>query len=301
MRGIDEYSLREWAMGLPMEHGFKRARNFAVERVFRASRPRDYDRFMAGLSGRSPHLIIVVAFNTPWVIDLATRMAQRNLGAQLIVCDNSRKPEARQEIEKICHDRGVPYIGLPLNPERHPCRSHGVAMNWAYYNIVLPLRPSVFGFFDHDLFVIEPLEIQKFVTDQPIYGRLNLSRWGWNLWAGFCIYRFQDVVNCAPDFNNDVPRHLDTGGRNWLRIYRHLDFDKMKFAEAGTTNIRFGDASDNECLETVDTCLHVSGVNIGSYRKGLSNQAFFEQIVRHIEDGGTLDDLRTPQSELADA
>lgn len=296
MRNIIDYSLREWVTGVPVEHGFKRARNFAVERAFRASRPTHYDRFMAGLTGPYPNIIITIAFNTPWVVDLATRMARQNLHAQFIVCDNSRKPEARQEIERICRERDVPYIGLPFNPERHPCRSHGVAMNWAYYNIVRPLQPSVFGFFDHDLFVVEPLDVATMVADQPVYGRLNASRWGWNLWAGFCIYRLSDVMNRAPDFNNDVPRHLDTGGRNWSQVYRHFNFDRLKFAKAGTAEIRFNDDPEQAEVEMVDTCLHVSGASFGPHRTAKSGRAFFERVVRHIEGGGTLDDLRAPSS-----
>ena len=52
---------------------------------------------------------------------------------------------------RICRDLDAAYLSLPFNPERHPCRSHGLAMTWAYYNVIRPLQPRVFAYFDHDL------------------------------------------------------------------------------------------------------------------------------------------------------
>ena len=181
MRALAEYQLADWAKAEPLVHGFKRIRNVAVERTFRSMHARGYDRFMAELAALQPQtLAICVAYNTPWVVDVTTQLTRRNLVGTLIVCDNSRIRAARVENERICKERGVPYLPLPINLERHPCRHHGIALNWVYYNVVDRVRPRVFGFLDHDLFAIERFDLAALVANEPIYGVFKTSPWGWN-------------------------------------------------------------------------------------------------------------------------
>ena len=49
----------------------------------------------------------------------------------------------------------------------------------------------------------------------------------------FFRFDFATVSAFRPDFNHDVPRDLDTGGRNWHSIYRHLDRSRISFANPG--------------------------------------------------------------------
>src|SRR4030081_1676593 len=138
MRALTQYPWSDWARATPLVHGFKRARNIGVERAFRRPRPRALARFLAehaGLAGGT--IAFSVAYNTPWVIDLLARAAKLHLVADaLVVLDNSRDAKARHDIERLCRESGAFYLGLPFNPEGHPCRSNGLAMTWAYYNVV---------------------------------------------------------------------------------------------------------------------------------------------------------------------
>lgn len=302
MRAAHEYGLGEWLIGSPLVHGLKRARNVLIERAFRGVRSRETGKLLAkhaGLAGGS--LVISVAFNQPWVIDLLTRMAKRHLEGTLIVLDNSRNSRARREIARICADRDVPYFGLPFNPERHPCRSNGIAMTWGYYNVVRELRPKTFAFFDHDLIPTAPLNIERLVQNQPVYGVLNQSAWGWNLWAGYCIYDFASVERFALDFNNDNPRLLDTGGRNWLQIYRYLDRSKIKFADWRLETLR--DPADGAPRPThfADDSLHIGGAGFGEKSYSPYKPEFYQRLIRSFEDGATLDELRYPASNVQPA
>ncbi len=293
MRAANEYGLGEWLTGSPLLHGLKRARNVLLERAFRGVRSRETDKLLAGLAGvANGALTISVAFNEPWVIELTTRMAKRHLTGTLLVLDNSRKAEARREIARICAERDVPYLGLPFNPERHPCRSNGIAMNWGYYNIVRELRPKTFAFFDHDLIPIAPIDIGQLVQGQPVYGILNQSAWGWNLWAGYCIYDLASVERFALDFNNDNPRLLDTGGRNWLQIYRYLDKSKIRFATLRLEKLRDAPGGTERNAYFVDHALHVGGAGFGEKSYSLNKPAFYQRLVRSLEDGMPLDELR---------
>jgi hypothetical protein len=226
---------------------------------------------------------------------VTARVTRKNLVGTLIVCDNSRNQAARREIEQICRERGVPYLGLPFNPEWHPCRSHGIAINWAYYNIVETLQPKVFGILDHDLFPLERLDLAALVADQPVYGILNPKRWGWGLWAGYSVFDRAAIAKFAPDFNNDVPRQLDTGGRNWMQIYRHLDRARMRFANVRTEWLYCSEHDGPLPALMFDDCLHVGGASYAKKSGPVVGRAFVECVARHIESGGTLADLtRTP-------
>jgi hypothetical protein len=297
MRSANEYGPGEWLIGLPLVHGLKRARNVLLERTFRGVRSREADKLLAkqaGLAGGS--IAISVAFNQPWVIELTTRMAKRHLDGTLIVLDNSRDANARNEIARICADRDVPYLALPFNPERHPCRSHGIAMTWGYYNIVRELRPRVFTFLDHDLIPTVPFDPARLVEHQPVYGILNHSAWGWNLWAGYCIYDFASVERYALDFNNDNPRLLDTGGRNWLQIYRYLDRSKIRFAEWRQEWVRDPGDGIRRQAYFVDGMVHVGGAGFGDKSYPPTKPEFFQRLVRSFEDGATIEQLRYPAS-----
>lgn len=295
MRALSDYGLADWSKATPLVHGIKRARNVATERIFRALPARGYDVFMADLTARRPDVLAVtIAYNTPWVIDVMTQTAARNLRGTLVVCDNSNKTAARRDIARICEGRGIPYLGLPFNPEHHPCRSHGIALNWVYYNIVERVKPRVFGFLDHDLFAVVPLDLAAQVADQPVYGKLNDSAWGWNLWAGFCTFDRAAIADLRPDFNNDLPRQLDTGGCNWMRIYRHFDRDRIRYADVRKQKLYLPGFRYGFLVERIDDCLHVRG---GSDHDKARLEDFYRGLVRHLQEGGTIAELTKPQNE----
>jgi hypothetical protein len=300
VRALSDYQLADWGKGTPLVHGIKRARNIATERIFRSLPARGYAAFMADLTARRPDVLaITIAYNTPWVIDLMTQVSPPNLNGTLVVCDNSRKSAARRAIARICKDRGVPYLALPFNLERHPCRSHGIVLNWAYHNIVAQVKPRVFGFLDHDLFAVEPLDLAAQVADQPVYGRIDQSVWGWNLWAGFCMFDRAAIAELRPDFNNDIPRRLDTGGRNFMQIYRHLDRDRIRRAGVRMQEFHLPGDPRGFFVQRIDNLLHVGGASFhdGDDDKTKLEEDFYRGVVRHVQCGGTLAELTMPPNE----
>lgn len=293
MRDWADYGLAEWISGTPLVHGLKRARNIATERVFRSVPARGYDDFMAQLARLRPETVAVtIAYNKPWLIDIATQITRRNLVGTLVVCDNSRDAEARRAIGQICAERDVPYLALPFNLEHHPCRSHGIALNWVYYNVIDRARPRAFAFLDHDLFVTERLDLAALVANQPVYGRLNQSNWGWNLWAGLCVFDRAAIAQYAPDFNNDNPRLLDTGGRNWTQIYRHFDRSLIRFAESSERQIHLPGDGRAMTVEIFDKCLHVGGASTrDETADNINLEEACRRVARHLEAGGTIAEL----------
>jgi hypothetical protein len=298
MRSLNQYRLAEWARAQPLEHLYHQIRLDAKDRLYRARRPRALEPFLdrhAHLAGGT--VAIAVAYNTPWVIDVLTRTARLHLGADaLIVLDNSRRPEARAAIEHLCRAQGVSYFALPSNPMSDGSRSHGIALNWAYYNVVRRLRPRVFAFLDHDLFLLQRLELAALVATQPFYGavtRLTESNWGWNLWAGYCIYDYAAVRDYPLNFSPDNGRGLDTGGRNYRALYRHFDRSRIRFADLRTeVLIDSADGGRHGLVQIIDGAVHVCGAAYSPYVARERVGHFYERLVRACEAGATLATFR---------
>ncbi|RWD67877.1 MAG: hypothetical protein EOS37_22330 [Mesorhizobium sp.] len=177
---------------------------------------------------------ITVAFNVPWVIDALTKAWEMHSpGMTLVVVDNSTKAQARAAIAQICKMRGVLYLALPMRVEKHLSRSHGTAITWAFHNIVRHLKPEFFGFIDHDCFPVVPFDIPSKLAGKAVYGRRAFGTENhvykakpddrhWNLWAGYCFYRFSAVAAYKLNFEPRINLGLDTGAANWAILYSKL-------------------------------------------------------------------------------
>lgn len=284
MRALKDYGSSDWLKATPLVHAFKRGRNIVVDRAFRALRPAGFDRFLAGIGEPgSGTLVITIAYNTPWAVDLLLRTNTRHLSGTLVVCDNSRSREARRAIQTLCRDAGVHYLGLPPNPESHPCRSHGIALNWVYANLVTALRPKLVALVDHDLFAAAPVNLADRLGTQPVFGLLKTSPWGWYVWPGYSIFDFASIAGTAPDFNTDIPRLLDTGGQNWRRFYASLDRDGLRFAELNYADLQHGSRTTR--VQMIDGLLHFGGASFGGYGQARDNRDLFIHIVDRLAAG----------------
>lgn len=299
MRDIATYSAAEWLTFRPLVHRLKYARNRVVSGGFVRLGAATRDRFLAehaGLAGKT--IAATIAFNMPWAVDLFLRTARRNLvDAAIVVLDNSSRKEARAEIAALCRANSIAYLSLPRNPEWSPNRSHGIALNWAYRNLVRPLEPPAFAFLDHDLFALEPVGLAALLAGQPVYGRKLRSRnvpGAWSLWAGFCVFDHAALKSRMLDFNYESPMKLDTGGYNWLRLYRNLDAAGMRFTE--DRRIRFREPDTNATFDAAmfDGFVHVGGASYTAKGREKNRISFFQRLVAHVEAGGEWQDLVVP-------
>ena len=184
-------------------------------------------------------------------------------------------------IKEICGSRGVPYVALPPNPERNPSRSHGIAMNWTYYNLIQHAEPAMFEFIDHDCFPIAEADIPARMAQKIAYGRKwassNHDR-AWHLWAGFCFFRFDAAKASIPDFKPLRRLGLDTGGANWPRLYSRLAPEEVEVASERMLDMPVGDV---DTLRKVfdERFLHLGGT---SYRGKFSAADYRKLVADHI-------------------
>lgn len=271
MRDLADYSLKEWLGAAPLAHRLRRARNRLVDLVYARRKADGQAALVARLKGeRAPAMAFTVAFNMPEAIALlAEAMARFLPGTPLVVCDNSTDPAARAAIAALCAERDIAYCPLPPSPYRggrNGSRSHAVALNWIWANLVRPAAPPVVALLDHDLLPLQADDLTARVAVQPCYGmaRHGEGNGAWYLWPGFSVFNYKAVQALPLDFGTDTPLTLDTGGQNWNVLYRRLDRDALAFAETRTVFVADPGTGTGEDHLLVDGWLHAGGAGHGT-------------------------------------
>lgn len=295
MRSLKDFDRAEWLRLLPLEALFKQVRNDAWRWLFDRQRAPGLEALVARVKRESPGktVLLVIAFEQAWALDWLLRNAAKHLqDALVVVCDNSRSAEARAAIAAVCQSHDAPHVALPHNRTRHVNRSHALAMSWVYRNVVLPAAPDIFGFIDHDLIPFKDVNLAERLIDQPFFGHRVKSRWAYQLWAGYCLYRYANVKGARLNFLYDFSLGLDTGGRNWARLYRHVDPAGLRFAHNEYRLVVDTSSAQSARVQVLDGCwLHIGGI---SYNDGFRPKAqLFEWLASSLEQDGALLD-RSP-------
>jgi hypothetical protein len=286
LRDLKNFSAGEWLRFVPLEVAFKQARNDVRLAIYKKIRPKALDSFLVGTERfRDRPVALVVAFEQPWALDWLLRMAQRNLAdTTVLVFDNSRRDAARRDIERVCRNRGVPYLALPVNRTQHVNRSHGMAMTWIFHNVVRAIRPRLFAFIDHDLIPVRRTGLSERLADQPFYGKLRASAWAWQLWAGYCLFDFSTVAGLPMNFLYDFSQKLDTGGRNWDCLYRNYGRERLRFAGSRYVDVRDPVTGISQPMEIVDDrWLHIGSIG---YNDNFRSKSEFCGNLAHAMDEG---------------
>ena len=293
MKKITKFTASEWVKLTPIIHAFKQVRNDIVLSKYITSRSKELTPFLEHykiLEGQN--IAVIIAFEQPWALNFLLEQAKLNLrNTHVIVMDNSKNILKRVSIKEVCQVNNIPYISLPTNLTKHVNRSHGMAMSWAYYNVIKALKPNIFSFLDHDLIPLEKINIEEKMGNQPIYGLLNkgIDEY-WSLWAGFCSFRFNLVKDANLNFLYDFSRGLDTGGRNWDHIYKMLPAEEITFANRKFEKISSPINQEQREVETLDeSWIHMSGI---SYNNNFESKAdFYSAIYKAINSGAKLTNL----------
>jgi hypothetical protein len=267
MKKLKEFSLKEWLRLLPLTHAFKQLRNDAQLALYLRKPAQGEQEFIDGmhdLAGKN--VLIVVAFEQPLALHWLLYQARRHVqDFTILVFDNSRTEEARSKIRRVCADHTAPYLALPANRTRHVNRSHGLAMTWIFEHVIRAVRPGIFGYIDHDMIPISECRLAHRLDTQACYGLINRGLDCWNLWAGFCLFRYRDVEHRSMNFLYDFSRGVDTGGRNWGSLYRHLNARTLAFAEEAYVELKNAESGKSRMVQIVDhTWAHIGGIGYNS-------------------------------------
>jgi hypothetical protein len=177
--------------------------------------------------------LVTIAFDDPEAIDMQARLIAKFIDVIHVIDDMSMDDDLASQTEAAAGRRNVGYVRLPSNPLRRKdqaSRTHGLALDWVWRNIIRPGEPDRFGFIDHDVFPTGLDDPFAMLDRQPVYGWLREVGGRWFLPAGFSMFRFDAVKKLPLDFSQDWFNGLDTGGANWSVLFRKLDRSKLVFA-----------------------------------------------------------------------
>ncbi len=255
-----EYSLEDWLRLRPLTHCVKTIRYRLINRWYlaRPARAGDVASVARGLRGRK--VLATVAFNDPEAIAWQWQLVRRYVpNALYLIADNSASESKATAIAEIARAHAIAYVRLPANPWRWPSRSHGLALNWVWQNVIRLGEPEAFGFIDDDIFPTEPNDPFAPLATQDFFGLARTAGPRWFLWAGFCVFRFDRVKHAPLDFGQDWFAGLDTGGGNWQVLYRHADPARMRWLDTTFVPYREGVDTVDGALQWCGTWLHEIG------------------------------------------
>ncbi len=246
--------------------------------------------------------LITIAFNHEGLIRKQIEMVKMHVkdnDYRHIIADNSTDSAKRRLIKEICAKENVEYVEVPSYINKYNCtslfwngNSHGAALNWLFYHFIKPRRPIRFAFLDHDIFPTLDCNMTEVLGNKHFIGVPRVFERVWYLWPGWCIFNFDKIEFRNPDF---LPvfigdYYLDSGGSNYLRIYKHYKFEMGHFARIRSARIKrtkkgmsYNDIFHSDSLQLIDEkWLHL--INGSNCAKVPGKEDTVNHILENMED-----------------
>ncbi len=232
---------------------FKKPNQETIERRFR--RKEHYllsknhfviDNFFSSDFNKPSNIdLVTVSFNNPIIIEYQIKLFKKFLKGTFchIICDNSNMEERAKQIKDVCVKHNITYIHC--EPRKIPhgyADSHGIALNWIYKEVIQK-RKNNFALLDHDMFPIKEFNIESYLEDTELAGRVDEISGIWYLWPGFSFFKYDLLKDKKINFRRyrkwylfKVPR-VDTGSANWYPLYSKYDMQKVNRVRFAGWNI----------------------------------------------------------------
>lgn len=281
-KSLVEYSYSDWMRLRPVLHALKTRRYQRITRKYVKRDPIGDGNLTALRSViQNKKLLVTIAFNDWEMIERQLLAIRKFIPGPLhLIADNSSDEFLSQQIKAACIRLHAPYVRLPRNPwdHRSPSRSHGLALNWVWHQIIRPGEPELFGFLDHDLVPVAPDDPFAILMSLDIAGDKRWAADRWFLWAGYCFFRTAFLRGKDVDFGQDWFLGLDTGGRNWRSIYRFLPPSAVPDRPIERVAIVKSVAATDCYIERRGLWLHHVGTDNRPDLKQLKRVLFFDLI-----------------------
>jgi len=296
---LHEFSAADWRRLRPLTQAVKTLRYDLIDRAYRRRPAAAGDLAAVVRSVRGRKLLVSIAFGDPQLVGWQIRLLRHYVPNVLhLIVDNSAMDETAREIGRAAGHAGTAYLRAPPNPWSADAesRSHGIALNWTWHNIIRPGQPEAFGFIDHDIFPTAADDPFAPLATQDFYGVVREAGARWFLWAGFCVFRFAAVKDKALDFGQDWFIGLDTGGGNWRALYSQADRRSLREQPTGLVPFKPGIAVADGPLQWCGTWLHEVGL-MGARRLFAEKRAMLAAMLSpHLEAAGAAGDVMAARS-----
>ncbi len=246
-------------------------------------------------------MVITIAYNHTRLIEKQIELVKRYVKdekLQHVVFDNSPDKKVRSRIKAVCKREHIEYVPVPIYIDWLICHrifgnglSHGAALNWMFYHYLTKRRPAFFALLDHDVFPLRECCLKEKLDHRDFYGVERSMRTGWYLWPGWCIFRFETMERCKPDFlpyfNGDT--YLDAGGGNYHRLYCYYSLNEMDFPDVVTKRIKkteglkaHADIYHSDCIQYIDySWLHIINGSNCAHIPG--KEKLVDEVIDHID------------------
>jgi len=131
-----------------------------------------------------------------------------------VVCDY-RNEKYLDSFKKISDENKINFYSHKSELNLSPSFYHGSSLTWAYNKIILEKYSDEYILFvDHDMFLVEEFNIQKYMKGYDVFGCLQERNDVKYIWPGLIIFKLDSVRNINFDFLpcNVNGISLDTGG-----------------------------------------------------------------------------------------
>jgi hypothetical protein len=283
---LAEYNWTDWLHLRPILHFIKSRRYRLIDRAYSRQIARRGESFELASAVRWKKVLVSIAYDDVEVIDWQARLVRAFVpNALYMIADNSRDPAIARQIALLARRNDVPYIQLPLISWNRALtsRSHGLALNWVWRNIIRRGEPEAFGFLDHDIFPTLIDDPFRELDSQAFFGHVRRAGDRWFLWAGFCMFRFDAVKDLQLDFGQDWFKGLDTGGGNWSVLYHAIDSSKLRQPTDEWFHFECGRLEPEARLQLIGPWLHEVGVRDNDQLKTAKRRSL-EQMLRPLLD-----------------
>jgi len=288
-KSLNEFSAADWRRLRPLTQAIKTARYNLIDHTYRRRPAAAGDAAAVAQSVRGRKLLVTITFGDPKLVLWQTCLVRHYVPNALhVIVDNSMKDEIAHEICRLALRAGTAYLRVPRNPwsGHGASRSHGIALNWTWQNVVRVGEPDAFGFIDHDIFPTAFDDPFAPLSNHDFYGIVRDAGPRWFLWAGFCMFRFSAVKYKTLDFRQDWFIGLDTGGGNWRPLYGQADRTILREQPTHLIPFKPGIALADGPLQWCGTWLHEVGL-MGDRRLFAEKRATLAAMLApHFEAAG---------------
>lgn len=226
--------------------------------------------------------ILIFTFNRPDILSKQINSLKKYLKNEheIIIVHDSRDNEFVHEFEELCSSLNLQYYHHPSFVGKTPSEYHSESIQWAYDNLIS--EDDVIFLLDHDMFLIEELNIVDYLKDYDIVGckqnRKNINY----IWPGLMIFKYKSIKDIIFNFHpcSVSGQFLDTGGGT----YKILESKNIRFKDSQVcypdsyNDINLLDESvhqgypfelhlDNKFLHSRNACSWHNGMNISDASK----------------------------------
>ncbi len=301
---LSDYNARDWFRLRPILHRIKEYRYHAIDSAHSRKSPRSGNLASVREQIRGRNALVTIAYGDAEAIRWQAALVREFVPNVIhIIADNTPGEHSAGLVASAANETDLPYLWLPGIAWKRgtTSRSHGLALNWVWRNLILPGKPTAFGFLDHDLFPIRFSDPFAELASQPFYGHVRWSGERWFLWAGFCMYRFSHVQSLPLDFGQDWFLGLDTGGGNWSVLYSPLETSHLKRASYSEFFYAADVTAKEAEMHLIDSSwLHEVGVRENALLRVEKRKALAAMLEKPLQEAAVRAAARSHQQQTED-